>query len=55
EAIPLWFKLDELPFDEMWDDDRLWLPQILSGQSVRGYFTFVEETMLDHKVEFTAG
>ncbi len=23
EAIPLWFKLDELPFDEMWDDDRL--------------------------------
>ena len=55
EAIPLWFKLDEIPFDEMWDDDRLWLPQVLTGQVVRGYFTFVEEKMLDYRIEFTGG
>jgi hypothetical protein len=37
----------------MWDDDRLWLSQVLSGQSVLGYFTFIQEKMLDYKVEFT--
>ena len=53
EAIPLWFDLDDIPFDQMWDDDRLWLSQVLSGQSVLGYFTFIQEKMLDYKVEFT--
>ncbi|MDA0977659.1 MAG: 8-oxo-dGTP diphosphatase [Proteobacteria bacterium] len=52
EAIPVWFRFDEIPFDEMWDDDRLWLPRVLKGESVRGYFTFVEETLLDHDVSF---
>ena len=52
EAIPHWFEIDDIPYDEMWDDDRLWLRRVLRGDSVRGYFTFVEETMLDHKVTF---
>jgi len=52
EAIPHWFSIDEIPYDEMWDDDRLWLHRVLHGESVRGYFTFVEETLLDHKVTF---
>jgi 8-oxo-dGTP diphosphatase len=50
EAIPIWFHLDELPFDEMWDDDRLWLRPVLDGGTVEGYFTFIEETMIDHQV-----
>lgn len=52
EAIPIWFHIDDIPFDEMWDDDRLWLRRILLGESVKGYFTFVEETLIDHKVTF---
>lgn len=52
EAIPLWFELEEIPFDEMWDDDRYWLPRVLQGESVRAYFTFVEESMLDHDIRF---
>lgn len=51
EAIPLWTPVDRLPFDEMWDDDRLWLPQVLAGGSIRGWFTFVGERMIDHVVE----
>lgn len=53
EAVPHWFHIDELPFAEMWDDDRLWLKPVLEGATVKGYFTFVEETMLDHDVTFT--
>jgi len=52
EAIPLWFRYEDIPFDEMWDDDRLWLPRVLAGESVQGFFTFVEETMLDHDIRF---
>ena len=52
EAIPHWFLFDNIPFDEMWDDDRQWLPRVLKGESVRGYFTFIEETLLDHEITF---
>ena len=52
EAIPIWYPVDNLPFDEMWDDDRLWLGQVLSGKIVKGYFTFVGEKLQDAKVTF---
>lgn len=51
EAIPLWTPVHDLPFDEMWEDDRYWLPQVLDGGSVKGWFTFVGESMIDHHIE----
>ncbi len=53
EAIPIWFRFDEIPYEEMWDDDVLWLPRVLNGESVMGYFSFIEETLIDHQIEFT--
>ena len=53
EALPLWFQLDKIPFDEMWEDDYLWLPRVLSGESVRGYFTFEGERLVDYRVTFS--
>lgn len=50
EAIPLWTPIPEIPYDEMWEDDALWLPHVLSGKSIDGWFTFTGETLLDHKV-----
>ena len=46
EATPLWFKLDEIPFDEMWEDDRHWLPQALAGQGFDAWFVFDGEKMM---------
>ena len=37
ELAPRWFVLDDIPFDRMWADARLWLPRALAGE-------FVEET-----------
>ena len=53
EAIPIWTQLDDIPFEEMWQDDRFWLPQVLAGQSVKGWFSFEGEQLLDYKVEFS--
>lgn len=50
EAIPLWFNVHEIPYDEMWQDDAYWLPHVIKGHIVDAWFTFQEESMLDQKV-----
>jgi 8-oxo-dGTP pyrophosphatase MutT (NUDIX family) len=37
---PTWFKFTEVPFDEMWEDARVWLPQILLGKKVKAEVIF---------------
>jgi ADP-ribose pyrophosphatase YjhB (NUDIX family) len=39
EMKPRWFSQDEIPFEKMWPNDRLWLPQFLAGSSVEATFT----------------
>jgi 8-oxo-dGTP diphosphatase len=43
EASPRWYKLGELPFEEMWEDDRVWLRYALSGKRVEGRFWYDRE------------
>jgi 8-oxo-dGTP diphosphatase len=52
EAAPRWTRLEELPFDEMWEDDRHWLPEMLAGKSFRAWFEFDGERMLSRDVRF---
>lgn len=40
EMAPKWFKLADIPYDDMWDDDQLWLPLILRGKLLTTKFTF---------------
>lgn len=51
EATPHWFPLDALPFDEMWADDRLWIPMMLAGRAFDARFVFEDERMLDHRFD----
>ena len=51
EAIPLWTPMAKIPFDKMWQDDQLWLPQVLRGNKIRGWFVFEKENLLDHRLE----
>ncbi|MEZ5330155.1 MAG: 8-oxo-dGTP diphosphatase [Verrucomicrobiales bacterium] len=46
EAIPLWTPVDAIPYDEMWDDDREWLPDALRGRTVDGDFIFDGDRMI---------
>ncbi len=50
EAVPLWTDLDAIPYNEMWADDRIWLPLMLEGTPFSGRFVFDGDAMLDHQV-----
>ncbi len=50
EAIPFWCKIDEIPYEKMWADDRLWLPRVLAGDYVIGRFIFDGDNMLSSDV-----
>jgi 8-oxo-dGTP diphosphatase len=49
EAVPLWVSAEDMPYDEMWADDRLWMPLLFAGQTVGGRALFDGDTLLDHK------
>ena len=48
EADPFWCRLDEIPYDEMWEDDALWLPQVLAGDCIIGDFIFENDRLRSH-------
>ena len=43
EAIPRWTDLDKIPYDQMWEDDQHWLPEMLAGRKFLGKFIFEGE------------
>ena len=52
EAVPLWFDIADIPYDQMWADDRIWLPRLLAGERVDGRFLFDEDRLLEHSVSW---
>ncbi len=53
EAIPLWFPVDRVPFDQMWPDDEVWFPHLLAGRRFDGRCVFDGDELLD--AEFAVG
>lgn len=43
EAKPIWWRVEELPFDRMWQDDRFWLRKVLSAKVVDCVFLFTDD------------
>ncbi|MDA1362644.1 NUDIX domain-containing protein [Glycomyces luteolus] len=43
EIAPRWYPIDDLPVQDMWDDNRYWLPQVLAGQRLHAEFVFAED------------
>ncbi len=52
EAFPFWCAQEEIPFSEMWQDDRHWLPRVLDGDYVSGRFAFDGDTMLTCEMDY---
>ena len=58
EAHPEWVPVEDVPYDQMWADDRLWLPGVLEGKTVVGEFRFEggepldEAEFVDHDLEW---
>lgn len=58
EMKPQWFDTDAIPLDEMWPDDKYWIPLFLAGKKFRGKFLFgpkigTQDTILDYALEET--
>jgi len=51
EADPLWTRLNEIPYDQMWEDDRLWLPMLVRGERFQTRWIFDGDRMLDYAIE----
>ncbi len=46
EMKPQWFTHKNIPYKEMWPDDKFWLPLFLSGKKPRGLFHFQDQDHL---------
>lgn len=52
EMIPIWFSVNDLPYDEMWPSDRHWFPIYLKGERFRGFFLYdINNHLVNHFVE----
>ncbi|MEI7927852.1 MAG: 8-oxo-dGTP diphosphatase [Verrucomicrobiales bacterium] len=51
EAIPLWVDVNAIPYEQMWADDELWLPLLLSGTTFIGRFVFAGDDLLWNRIE----
>jgi 8-oxo-dGTP diphosphatase len=46
EAIPIWTPIRDIPYDEMWADDRHWLPLVLAGDHIEAEMYFDGDQMV---------
>ncbi len=51
EMRPSWFSIKDLPFEQMWEDDRFWLPYVLQGKTIHGTFRFKARKMQDYSLD----
>ena len=40
EANPLWVSLDAIPYEQMWEDDAIWIPMMLRNERFQGRWVF---------------
>lgn len=49
EMRPQWWPIDQVPYDEMWDNDRYWLPHVINNQRFIATFAYDETGRLIQK------
>lgn len=52
EIKPEWFPRENIPFEKMWDDAKLWVPQLLQGELINGEFLFNKNlAVIDYQLQ----
>lgn len=46
EMKPKWFDINNIPYEQMWEDDIYWLPLVIDGKKIEGKFAFDNEDKL---------
>lgn len=55
EAVPIWRDRDEIPYDDMWEDDRYWLPLLLERRRFHVRTLFDGDRLLGVEVRTGCG
>lgn len=50
EAVPFWCPIGAVPYDAMWDDDRLWLPYLYDRTPLVGEFLMHRDRLVAHRL-----
>ncbi len=50
EATPIWTDIKLIPYHEMWQDDPIWLPLVVTGRKFQGFFVFDGEKLVNHRI-----
>lgn len=54
EVSPTWFDISKIPYSKMFPDDYFWLPEILKGNNVTGFFKYdINLNILEKKINTT--
>ena len=52
EMSPKWFSFKDIPYKNMWPDDKYWLPHVLKGERIEGDFLFGEgDKIIDYNIK----
>lgn len=55
EMAPQWFKIPDIPYANMWSDDKYWLPAVLLGDKLKSVFTFDDkDNLLEADIKLVA-
>lgn len=49
EMKPEWFNISDIPYGEMWTDDKYWLPELIKGNYVTADIEFDENDEVKYK------
>jgi 8-oxo-dGTP pyrophosphatase MutT (NUDIX family) len=52
EMKPKWFNVKDVPYGKMWVDDAIWLPKLLSGETLKAHFVFgKDDEILEQSIQ----
>ena len=51
EMLPKWFNIKEIPFNEMWDNDKYWIPLVLNSKKIKAEITQDETNTVKKEIK----
>jgi 8-oxo-dGTP pyrophosphatase MutT (NUDIX family) len=52
ECKPIWFDINNIPYDKMWPDDKYWLPILIKNKKFRAFFKIRDMKIFEYYLTF---